>query len=320
MIIKNRLRKLALVGLLLLLVTLPFLLNRSQAHPAIDLIIASGGSISASVVENDLTSRYFAPANFVTTLQVDVDYQTRSWSVTADVDFISGPAPAPASALEVRTSQTVNFINAATPMIIYSGTGDATFNVDYRLDLAQLANGASSLVTPYVFNIVYTATDDGGASDQETATVTVYATEAVRIAVTGNPSNAFVTRSSLMSRYFAIPGTANFSINAITNYAITATGSLLLNGNPASLNGILEVASVSATSNVGGAITLGTFPADVPESAPGLFLYRETFGTLNNAGNATTAAVSFRMDLDAIGNAGSGWTYTFTVTFTVTEE
>ena len=216
--------------------------------------------------------------------------------------------------------------------------------------LLAIIVGASILLVPVPVGLgqtpLCTPTGGGGSAGSETCTgtaaFTVTLTDVVAIDVTNSlTTSTAIIRSALNDRYLPITGTFVVNIFAVTNYAVTVqnaltSGTIIGTGDKdkAVEMGDLVVSNADDAgdnANITGSISncalvdigasTGTCQDITTASATSLFTGGNTSG-----GSSTFQTVTgrVRVDKDALGDtstdtAGTAQSFTFTLTFTVTE-
>ena len=289
------------------------------------------------ITEADLGKTQPFDLTVYTTITVTADYQTQSWRVAADVTAVSGLTPVPKEALLVE-DETGTFVPGGYEVTVGSGMGDGSFDVYYQLNLDEFGDASSS--GPYDFEVTFTAYDNGNVLDTVTAFLTIGAApapynEVVRVDLESSPSNQSITTADLQNRYFVIGDpAAEIEVFAITGYQVTISK---ITSGPAvpglDLAALLEVGELGFTNDDDDSqdnpssnlindcseiSDQGLLCDDIPEDPGSLNL----FSGGNTTGNApgVRASMGLRLDLDALGDNAAGNAYTFTITFTVTED
>jgi len=272
--------------------------------------------ITDAVLSSDLVGRYFDVLPTTTLLVADV--QTPPWSVTATVVTVSVPIGADTvdpSAVEFREVGTGSWVTGGAVVKQAWDSGES-FDVQYRIDLHALGNGA---VGTYAFDVTYRFEVGGSELDAVVVRLSVTAGVVVSLSLSGGIDDLQVNGASLAQRYVALGGDLDVAVLALTSFRVTVSCSV--NG-AADTPGVLVLSStdVQVVSNPsGGEIALHAGLSHAPvRDAP--WVFAQSFTGTNAAGQPTVVQVGFAIDLDAIGDAASGTSKAIVATFTVTEE
>jgi hypothetical protein len=269
--------------------------------------------VSDTVQESDLAGQYLLV--LPTTQLVVGGVQTPPWTVTATITTVSSPAPFSEPTLTLREVGTSTWLASGATVKAASNAGEA-FDVEYRLDLRALGNGA---VGDYAFDVTYRLIADGVELVSETVLLTISTSETVSVALSGTVSNLSLTAALLTERYVSLAGSIDVVVHAISNYRLTL--SCTVNGAPDS-SGLLVISSsgIGVLANPAGGVLSTNVGLTCQPVRDNPWLFTQSFVGSNSAGQPTVVRVSFQIDLDAIGNGASGEVRQVVATFTLTEE
>jgi hypothetical protein len=269
--------------------------------------------VSDTVQESDLAGQYLL---VLPTTQLEVgEVQTPPWTVTATITTVSSPAPFSEPALTLREVGTSTWLASGGTVKAASNAGEA-FGVEYRLDLRALGNGTAGA---YVFDVTYRLIADGAMLDSETVQLTISTSETVSVALSGSVGNLSLTAALLTERYVSLAGSIDVDVLAISNYRLTLSCTVDLAPDSPGLLVISSSGIVVQENPAGGVLsTNGGLVHQPVRDNP--WLFTQSFVGSNSAGQPTVVRVSFRIDLDAIGNGTGGEVRQVVATFTLTEE
>lgn len=267
--------------------------------------------VSDTVQESDLAGQYLL---VLPTTQLEVgEVQTPPWTVTATITTVSSPAPFSEPALTLREVGTSIWLASGGTLKAASNAGEA-FGVEYRLDLRALGNGAAG---DYAFDVTYRLIADGAVLDSETVQLTVSTSETVSVALSGTVDD--LSLAALTERYVSLTGSIDVAVLAISNYRLTLSCTVDLAPDSPGLLVISSSGIVVQENPAGGMLsTNGGLVHQPVRDNP--WLFTQSLSGSNSAGQPTIVRVSFRIDLDAIGNGTGGEVRRVVATFTLTEE
>lgn len=284
--------------------------------------VAAQGALQATpltgsgiVQESDLAGQYLYLPILSRTQLVVGGVQTPPWSVTATV-IVSAPVGADnvsETALELREVGTSTWLTSGGTVKGANNAGVA-FDVEYRLDLRALGNGAAG---DYAFDVTYRLIADGAVLDSETVLLTISTGETVSVVLSGTVDD--LSLIALTERYVSLTGSIDIDVLAISSYRLTLSCTVDLAPDSPGLLVISSSGIVVQVNPAGGVLSTNSGLAHQPvRDNP--WLFTQSFVGSNSAGQPTVVRVSFQMDLDAIGNGTSGEVRQVVATFTLTEE
>jgi len=267
--------------------------------------------VSDTVQESDLAGQYLL---ILPTTQLEVgEVQTPPWTVTATINTVSSPAPFSEPALTLREVGTSTWL-ASGGTVKGANNAGVVFDVEYRLDLRALGNGAAG---DYAFDVTYRLIADGAVLDSETVLLTISTGETVSVVLSGTVDD--LSLIALTERYVSLTGSIDIDVLAISSYRLTLSCTVDLAPDSPGLLVISSSGIVVQVNPAGGVLSTNSGLTHQPvRDNP--WLFTQSFVGSNSAGQPTVVRVSFQMDLDAIGNGTSGEVRQVVATFTLTEE